>query len=74
MAHHLEMRKDSQRCTVAARTISGSKYGEIKAHPVGAPHVGRSCVAKVVKTFGCIAQTTETLDEFRYYQITLFRI
>ncbi len=23
-------------------------------------------VAKVVKTFGCIAQTTETLDEFRY--------
>ncbi len=24
------------------------------------------CVAKVVKTFGCIAQTTETLDEFRY--------
>ncbi len=24
------------------------------------------CFAKVVKTFGCIAQTTETLDEFRY--------
>ncbi len=23
-------------------------------------------VAKVVKTFGCIALTTETLDEFRY--------
>ncbi len=23
-------------------------------------------VAKVVKTFGCIAETTETLDEFRY--------
>ncbi len=26
----------------------------------------RFCVAKVVKTFGCIAQTTETLDEFHY--------
>ncbi len=23
------------------------------------------CVAKVVKIFGCIAETTETLDEFR---------
>ena len=24
------------------------------------------CVAKVVKTFGCVARTPETLDEFRY--------
>ena len=25
-----------------------------------------SCVAKVVKTFGCVAWKTETLDKFRY--------
>ena len=28
--------------------------------------VANFSVAKVVKTFGCIAYTTETLDEFRY--------
>ena len=27
------------------------------------------CVAKVVKTFGCIDKTTETLDEFRYIEL-----
>jgi hypothetical protein len=26
-------------------------------------------VAKVVKTFGCVAYTTETLDEFRYEKL-----
>ena len=33
------------------------------------PAKSRHCVAKVVKTFGCLAYTTETLDEFRYIMI-----